>query len=175
MANRLELPSESKGVQVRKKACWNDGRTIDDAEFFTFGYSGRTTKEILDVVKQAGVSTIIDIRFTPLSRYKPDFSKRNLQRIIESHGLTYLHMPWLGVPREIRAEAAQAGDLNIIWQWYDDRVVNRFLGQGRNLHAFLNMGHHPVALMCVEFDPEACHRHRLFQALEDRGLQGFDL
>lgn len=160
---------------MRKKACWNDGRTIKDADFFTFGYSGRATHEILDAVKQAGVSTVVDIRFTPVSMYKPDFSKRNLQRIVESHGLAYLHLPWLGVPRDIRAQAAEAGNLDLIWQWYDEQVVDRFLGRGRNLHAFLNTGQHPLALMCVEIDPGVCHRHRLFLALEEKGLRGFDL
>lgn len=158
---------------MQNKACWNDGRTPEEADFYTLGYSGRPTNEILDAIKQAGVSTVVDIRFTPLSMYKPDFSKRNLERIITSHGLRYLHLRWLGVPREIRARAAEVGDLNLIWDWYDNAVVANFVG--KNLHTFFNMAQHPLALMCTELDPRACHRHRLFQALEDRGLRGYDL
>lgn len=173
MAKRLALPSVSKSVQLHRKACWNDSRSPADADFFTLGYSGRPTEEILDALVQAGVSTVVDIRDRPLSMYKPDFSKRNLQRIVERHGLSYLHLRWLGVPREIRARAAEASDLTVIWDWYDREVVATFLG--RNLHRFFNFAEHPVALMCVEIDPESCHRHRLFQALEDRGLHGFDL
>ena len=173
MAKRLTLPSAPKGVQLRRRACWNDSRSPTDADFFTFGYSGRSTEEILAALVQAGVSTVVDIRHTPLSMYKPDFSKRNLKRIVESHGLSYLHLRWLGVPREIRARAAKTSDLTVIWDWYDSEVVATFLG--RNLHRFFNFADHPVALMCVEIDPESCHRHRLFQALEDRGLHGFDL
>ncbi len=127
----------------------------------------------MDALKKAKVSTVVDIRFTPFSRYKPDFSRRNLERIVKSHGLNYLHIRWLGVPREIRARAAEAGDLSVIWDWYDDAVAASFAGG--NLHTFFNMADHPVALMCTELDPRACHRHLLFQALEDRGLHGFDL
>ncbi len=173
MTKRIKLPTNPKRVQELNKACWNDGRSIQDADFFTFGYSGRSTDEIFEVVKRAGVSTVVDIRFTPHSMYKPDFSKRNLERIVKSHGLNYLHLQWLGVPREIRARAADLGDLSIIWDWYDDEVVARFLG--RNLNRFFSLGDHPLALMCTEMEPEACHRHVLFQALEDRGLHGFDL
>lgn len=173
IVNRLKLPTSSKGQQVTSKALWNDGRSPDDADFFTFGYSGRHTDEILDALSNAGVSTVVDIRFTPVSMYKPDFSKRNLRRIIEGHGLSYMHLRWLGVPGEIRTKAADAGDLNLIWEWYDREVVAEFIG--RNLNKFYNFAEHPVALMCVELDPEACHRHRLFQTLEDRGLHGFDL
>ena len=173
MTKRIALPTSSKRIQVRNKACWNDGRSVQDANFFTFGYSGRSTDEIFEAVKEAGVSTVVDIRFTPYSMYKPDFSKRNLERIAKSHGLDYLHLQWLGVPREIRARAAEVRDLNVIWDWYDDVVVASFLG--RNLNTFFNLADHPLALMCTEMDPSACHRHRLFQALEDRGLHGFDL
>jgi hypothetical protein len=42
------------------------------------------------------------------------------------------------------------------------------------LHRVLNLGH-PVAMMCMECDPEECHRHRIFNALECQGLRGFDL
>jgi hypothetical protein len=33
----------------------------------------------------------------------------------------------------------------------------------------------PVAMMCMECDPTECHRHRIFIALEEQGLRGFDL
>ena len=173
VADRLNLPTASKGVQLDNRAFWNDSRSPEDADFFTFGYSGRTTDEIMDALKEAKVSTVVDIRFSPFSRYKPDFSRRNLERIVKSHELNYLHLRRLGVPREIRAKAAEAADLNVIWDWYDEAVVRSFAG--RNLDTFFNMADHPVALMCTEMDPRACHRHLLFQALEDRGLHGFDL
>ena len=170
---RLELPTESLSVQRGNKALWNDGRSVGEADFYTFGYSGRATDEILDLVKAAGVLSVIDIRFSPVSMYKPEFSKGNLRRIVGVYGLQYLHLPELGVPRDIRAKAVVAGSRGVIWEWYDTFVVSRFIG--RNLHQFLNLADHPVALMCVEIDPTACHRHRLFLTLEERGLRGFDL
>ncbi|MEX2158029.1 MAG: DUF488 domain-containing protein [Dehalococcoidia bacterium] len=144
-----------------------------DADFFTFGYTGRPTEEVLDLLKAAGVATVVDIRFSPVSMYKPDFSKSNLCRIVEKHGLSYIHLPQLGVPKNIRTLAAERGTREVIWDWYDEHVVTRYIGH--NLHFFLNFADHPMALMCVEIDPGACHRHLLFQALEDHGLRGFDL
>ncbi len=105
--------------------------------------------------------------------YRPELSKNNLQRLVERSGFQYLHMPSLGVPRHVRAKAIETGTRNVIWKWYEVSVIKPFLRQ--NLHKFLNFAEHPVALMCVEMDPQECHRHLLFQALEDRGLQGFDL
>jgi len=168
-----QLPSDPVRVQLDRRAIWNDGRSIEQADFFTFGYTGRPTEEVLDLLKSAGVATVVDIRFSPVSRYKPDFSKSNLRRIVESHGLNYVHLPELGVPKSVRTLAAERGTRDVIWEWYDDNVVSQYVGS--NLHFFFNLADHPMALMCVEIDPRACHRHRLFQALEDRGLRGFDL
>jgi hypothetical protein len=104
--------------------------------------------------------------------YRPELSKSNFQRAVEQAGLQYLHIREWGVPREIRAKAIESGTRDTIWEWYDEYVVAPFVG--RNLHRFLNLAEHPVAMMC-ECDPTECHRHRLFLALERHGLRGFDL
>jgi uncharacterized protein (DUF488 family) len=168
----LKLPSQSARAQAESKALWNEARLPGTADFFTIGYSGRTVEELLARLAQVNVRSLVDIRFSPVSMYRPELSKRNFQRLIEEAGLQYLHVPKLGVPRHIRAKAIETGNRDVIWAWYDAHVVEAFL---RNLHEFFNFADHPVALMCVETDPRDCHRHRLSQALEDHGLQGFDL
>lgn len=115
----------------------------------------------------------MDIRQNPVSMYRPELSKNNLRRAVEDQGMLYNHLPELGVPRDIRAKAIETGTREVIWEWYDDQVVSSYIGS--NLHRFLNTVEHPVALMCVELDPRECHRHRLFMALEQMGLRGFDL
>ncbi|HYB89609.1 MAG TPA: DUF488 domain-containing protein [Candidatus Binataceae bacterium] len=167
----LKLPSRSARKQAESKALFNEARDAATANFFTLGYSGRTAQDVVDLLTGAGVRSVIDIRFTPISMYRPEFSRRNFKRLIEAAGFQYLHVPGLGVPRDIRAKALATGNRETIWEWYDTYRVEPFL---RNLHDFLNL-EHPVALMCVEADPRECHRHRLFQALENHGLRGFDL
>jgi uncharacterized protein (DUF488 family) len=171
--NRLNLPSGTPKQQAESKFKWNEARTIGAADFFTFGYTGRKTNEILDALVEAGVRTLIDIRQNPVSMYRPDLSKTNLEGLIAKRGIDYVHAPELGVPRDIRAKAISTGSRDVIWDWYQEYVVRPYLGQ--NLHHFLNSVEHPVALMCVETDPAECHRHLLFMALENHGLRGFDL
>jgi uncharacterized protein (DUF488 family) len=168
----LKLPSRSARVQADGRHLWNEARDPKTADFFTIGYSRRTARDLIDLLNSVGVRSLIDIRSSPVSMYRPELSKRNLQRLVKQAGLQYLHEPRLGVPRQIRVKAAEAGSREIIWEWYRRRVVEPFR---RNLHEFFNFADHPVALMCVELDPRECHRHLLFQALEDHGLQGFDL
>jgi uncharacterized protein (DUF488 family) len=171
--NRLNLPTASPRQQAENKAAWNDARTIEGAHFFTFGYSGRTIDELLAALTTAGVRTLVDIRQNAVSMYRAELSKVNLQRIVEVHGMHYVHLPELGVPRDIRARAIATGSRQVIWDWYDEHVAQPYLG--RNLHHFLNSLEHPVAMMCTEHDPTECHRHRLFLMLEAHGLHGFDL
>ena len=87
--------------------------------------------------------------------------------------MEYCHVPEWGVPRDIRAKAIAAGTREVIWNWYDEYVMPEQIGD--NLHDFLNRFEHPVALMCVEIDPQECHRHRLTEHLQKLGLVGFDL
>lgn len=172
-ANRLKLPTATAKQQAENKVIWNDARCRDTAHFFTIGYTGRRTDELLGLLVSNGVRTLVDIRQNPVSMYRPELSKSNLKRSVEERGMLYAHSPELGVPRDIRAKAIEAGTRDVIWEWYDQYVVPSYVG--RNLHRFLNSVEHPVALMCVEIDPQECHRHRLFLALEGMGLNGFDL
>lgn len=168
----LKLPSRSARAQAEGRHLWNEARDPTKADFFTIGYAGRTVRDLIELLNGAGVESLIDIRFSPVSMYRPELSKGNLQRLVEASGIQYLHMPRLGVPRQVRAKAAEAGDREVIWDWYKRRVAEPFR---KNLHEFFNFADHPVALMCVELDPRECHRHLLFEALEAQGLQGFDL
>jgi uncharacterized protein (DUF488 family) len=168
----LKLPTKSLRARVESKAVWNDGRSPDRADFFTFGYEGRKTDDLFGVLKNAAVQCVVDIRYNPVSMYRPELSKSNLQRLLESAGIAYYHLREWGVPRDIRARAIETGTRDTIWKWYDDSVIAPNFR--RNLHRFLNFGY-PVALMCMECDPQECHRHRIFMALECQGLRGFDL
>jgi uncharacterized protein (DUF488 family) len=168
----LKLPSKTSRLRAESKALWNEARSPAEADFFTIGYEGRSIQQVIDLLRTASVRSLLDIRYSPVSIYKPDFSKGNLQRFVEAAGLVYHHIREWGVPTEVRANAAKQGAREPIWEWYDCSVVAPYFVQ--NLHWFLNL-EHPVAMMCMEQDPAECHRHRIFLALERQGLRGFDL
>ncbi len=168
----LKLPSRPARVRAESKILWNEGRSTETADFFTIGYEGCPTDKLIERLLSAGVRSMIDVRHTPISMYRPDLSKKNFQRILLENGIDYLHVPQLGIPKDIRIKAIHSGTRQTIWDWYDKWVVEKFIA--RDLHWFLNI-EHPVAMLCVESDPEECHRHRLSNALERIGLGGYDL
>jgi uncharacterized protein (DUF488 family) len=172
MTRPLKLPTRPARVRAESKALWNEARSVSTSDFFALGYEGRSTVDLLCALRAAEIRLLVDIRHSPVSIYRPELSKRNLAHLMAREGIEYLHIPQWGVPRAIRAQAVEAKSREPIWRWYDENVVEPYFA--RNLHQFLNMGH-PLAMMCMEADPEECHRHRLFLELESQGLRGFDL
>ena len=169
----LELPEESMSEQLKNKAIWNIDHFGVEADFYTTSYTGREVDQFVDILKAAGVATVIDVRHTPVSPYKPSFSKENLAAALTEHGLNYLHRGDLGVPRDVRQLAVGSGSRTEIWLWYEAHV----LGHWSNglLKELIDSQEQPVAFLCIEADPTACHRHLLFLKLEDEGLKGYDL
>ena len=169
----LKLPGKTKEEQKQSKLIWNSEHYTSVPDFYTIGYSGRSISEFIDILKNAGVVTVVDIRFVPVSRFKPEFSKNNLKGSLENNELNYLHKPDWGVPRDIRSLSIGKRTREDIWVWYDANILPNVVK--KNLDDFFNSMEHPIALMCVEYDPTECHRHRLFLGLERLGLAGCDL
>lgn len=65
------------------------------AGLVSIGYEGRTALELIATLSQLGVSVLVDVRLTPLSR-KPGLSKTKLGLAAAEAGIRYVHLPALG-------------------------------------------------------------------------------
>ena len=167
------LPESPEPVQRHNKEIWNIEHLPIEADFYTIGYAGRDIEQFLALLQAVNVSTLVDIRYTPVSQYKPAFSKENLKKRLSLNGIRYIHKSVWGVPQEIRSRSIGQDTRDAIWDWYDSNVVPKMNnGEFAKLRESVKS---PIALMCVETAPTDCHRHRLFLSLEQTGLKGFDL
>src|ERR1700743_2486105 len=73
----------------------------------TIGYEGSTIDAVLQVLRDADVALLIDVRAVASSR-KPGFSKRQLAAALDEAGIAYVHLQGLGTPKPGR-EAVRAG------------------------------------------------------------------
>jgi uncharacterized protein (DUF488 family) len=169
----LKLPEKRKEDQIRSKRRWNILHGTKEPDFFTIGYSGRNIDEFTDSLILAGVITLIDVRFSPVCRFKPEFSKNNLKKHLENHNISYVHRPEWGVPRDIRAFSIGKPNRDDIWRWYDTHILPNVVQN--NISTFFYSMEQPVVFMCSELDPTECHRHRIFLGLEQLGFTGYDL
>lgn len=169
----LRLPEKTKTEQEKSKNLWNSEHCTSEPDFYTIGYSGRKIDEFIKIIENAGIATLVDIRYSPVSRFKPEFSKNNLKKALEAEGIIYIHRPEWGVPRDIRAFSIGTRTRDAIWNWYDTYILPTIIK--KNLNDFFNSMEHPIVFMCVEYDPTECHRHRIFLGLERLGFTGYDL
>ncbi len=168
----VELPRAPEHVQFINWMAWNLERGLGvRADFFLIGYEGRSWEALLMALQRFGVRTVIDVRSHPISPYRPEFSKENLAQGLRKAGIAYRHLPELGIPRDQREEAAQQGSLESLWEWYDREVLPVLEERWESIRA----EQWPIAFLCVERDPTACHRHRIAEALVRKGLKAYNI
>ena len=63
---------------------------------FTVGHGTRPIEELLEVLAEAGVVTLVDVRRFPGSRRHPQFDQPALAAALESAGIVYRHAVELG-------------------------------------------------------------------------------
>lgn len=124
---------------------------------FTVGYQGRTVKALVQRLREAGVTRVLDVRFSPASP-RPGFSGPALRRALERAGLEYRGLPEVGNP--FRAEAAE--DLAGALARYRAHLAER----PGLLPVVLQAAEGArTALLCSEANPARCHRSVLAEAL----------
>jgi uncharacterized protein (DUF488 family) len=121
----------------------------------TIGYEGGTVAGFIRALKDADVELVLDTRAAPVSR-KKGFSKNQLAAHLADAGIGYRHLRGLGTPKRGR-EAARGGDV--------ENFERIFLEHVEEPEALLDLDEaialakaQPVCLLCLERDPEHCHR-----------------
>jgi uncharacterized protein (DUF488 family) len=63
---------------------------------WTIGHGTRPAEELLSVLHEAGVRTLVDVRRFPGSRHNPQFNEPALRAVLEEGGVAYRHAVELG-------------------------------------------------------------------------------
>lgn len=136
--------------------------------FFTVGYEHTTLAGLIAGLQEAGVKRIIDTRDVANSR-RAGFSKKLLAASLDEEDIGYIHLRPLGTPKAGR-EANRAGRMDEFRRIYEASFM-RPEAQLALLEAEELIRAHPTALLCFCGDGQKCHRHRIAQALEEKGLK----
>ena len=127
---------------------------MGETALFTIGYEGRTARDVIELLREAAVSRLVDIRAVPMSR-KPEFRKNVFAAILLRSGIAYSGMPELGTPRAIRDRLAEDRDYAAFFRSFR-RHLKRQDEPMFDLAALARR--EPIALMCFERDALKCHR-----------------
>ena len=133
---------------------------------YTVGYGSRSIGEFVDLLRVHGIEYLIDVRTSPRSRYRPEFSQVSLARVLECSGIQYVFMGDTLGGRPTSKRLYTSGRV-------DYAKVAASESFRRGLEALLRgyyIGCRSV-LMCSELKPERCHRSKLIGVvLEEEGI-----
>jgi uncharacterized protein (DUF488 family) len=123
-------------------------------ELFTVGYEGRTLPQFVRLLKQHGITRLVDVRERPASR-KPGFSALPLFDALRRAGITYESDRSLGNPVEIR-QLWKNGSLSEGKTRYRRLIRN---GRRPRVELLLSISKvERVCILCYEGNPDLCHR-----------------
>ena len=147
-----------------------DAELQQETGIVTLGYEGRKLDQFLKILKGNNVRRLIDVRNNPFS-LKPGFSKNQLEKSLEANGVSYMHLPELGIESRRRKNLTKEG-LTLLFQSYEREldakktVLDRIKDLARK---------EKVALMCYEADVADCHRGVIARRLRGEGMDVVDL
>ncbi|MCZ7418392.1 MULTISPECIES: DUF488 domain-containing protein [unclassified Micromonospora] len=131
------------------------------------GYEGRSIDEFVNGLADMGVTRLVDIRMTPISR-KRGFSKSALGQALATQGIAYEHRRELGNPKENRPGfGGNPEELRSARAVYASRLEHS--ESLAALDALAETAQRElVALLCFEADERRCHRQVVIGAIERR-------
>jgi uncharacterized protein (DUF488 family) len=74
----------------------------------TIGYEGRNIDQFLSILVENKIRVLVDVRKNAFSR-KIGFSKKQLITTLEMRGISYLHLPELGIESAQRQNLTKEG------------------------------------------------------------------
>ncbi len=134
-----------------------------EPRLLTIGYEGRNLEQYLELVREAGVTLLCDVRRDPVSR-KPGFSKRRLEQACAAADIRYVHLRELGIAKERRQDVRTAADYEALFAWYMQEALPAQAEAVARIRGWIEDGER-VALTCYERDPARCHRRLVAEAV----------
>ena len=133
---------------------------------FTVGHGTRPAEELVEMLRGAGVRTLVDVRRFPSSRRNPQFDADALSATLAEAGIAYCHAVELGGRRS--GEPGEERFTCISTPAFRSYAAR--MGTAGWQHALADALSEPVpCLMCAETPWWRCHRRLIAELLRARG------
>lgn len=138
---------------------------------YTIGYSWLTVERLLEILRDTGVDTVIDVRRFPRSRLR-GFSREELEGVLTERGVRYV---WLGVLGALGLR--YRGPVSIectgspTFNSYVQYLVSSLEAREALRTLYREVLDRPVLILCREEDPRHCHRQFISDILTSLGVR----
>ena len=137
-------------------------RPVAELAVYTMGYEGLMVDGFLNSLMRVGIQRLIDVRSNPVSR-RYGYHKSTLSRLCSYLQIEYCHMPELGVASKERQNLKSPADYEALFDYYREESLSRQTDAMQKLAQLLR--EKASVLVCMEADPEFCHRSQLAEAV----------
>jgi uncharacterized protein (DUF488 family) len=135
---------------------------------YTIGHGTRSGDDLVGVLRDAGVRTLVDVRRYPGSRRNPQFNLEAVAKRVSAAGITYVHAVELG--GRLRGEPGEDRFRCIASAAFRSYAAR--MGTPDWQAALADAVHRPVpCFMCAETLWWRCHRWLIAELLEARGFE----
>ncbi len=145
--------------------------------FFTIGHSTRPVAEFVELLGEAGVGLLVDVRTVPRSRTNPQYNSAEFSEALSGFQIGYEHIAALGGLRGRKQDVPAA--VNAFWENQSfHNYADYAMGEGfrSGLARLRELGHAtPCAIMCAEAVWWRCHRRIITDYLIVAGEKVFHI
>jgi len=139
---------------------------VTEATVVSVGHGTLAETELVELLQQAGVGHVVDVRRFPGSRRHPQYAKEQLEHWLPAAGIGYSWDPRLGGRRRGDPASPHLALRNEAFRAYADHMETAEFGDGLDALVALATGDPAsVAVMCAESLWWRCHRRLLADAL----------
>ncbi len=151
-------------IDTSRYASWRINLKLRDmaGSIITIGYGNRSLQELIQLLCRESIQYLVDVRTSPRSRFKPDFSAEPLDAALRTAGIRYVFMGDTLGGRPPDAECYQEG--HVVYSIVREKPFFK-AGIERLLTAVKQDLR--VCLLCSEGRPSDCHRSKLIGAALD--------
>ena len=148
------FPWYTANSKIRRLA----SRPVADTAVYTVGYEGCSIDGFLNVLMRQGIQRIVDVRRNPVAR-RYGFHKSSLNRLCGNLSIDYVHFPEVGIPSELRRELDSPSAYAKLFDQYQRELLPKVQDAVQAIAGLIV--EKSTTLMCMEADPDMCHRTRL--------------
>ncbi len=144
-------------------------RSTAELAVYTAGYEGLSVDAFLNGLIANGIHQLIDVRMNPIAR-RFGFHKSTLSRLCSDLGISYVHLPQLGIHSSLRQELNDQDDYEELFKQYRKSTLKSETEAIENVARLVQQK--PSVLVCMEACPDQCHRKHLAKVVaEQTGLE----
>lgn len=144
--------------KIRKSDTSSNEKTL-----FTIGYEGHTIDAYINKLIKNNISLVVDVRKNPLSM-KYGFSKTKMKEYLKNAGITYTHIPELGIDSSKRKGLETFEDYKKLFKFYKQVILPKSQDSIKKIIDLLSQ-YNRIALTCFESNHKSCHRHKITEWL----------